>query len=303
MKKITPFFSAFLTIVILGGMLVGSIACGDGPVSEVVNCTITYDANGGTISSDAETVPIGGRIVLPSAKRISYIFLGWFTDPSAGTKIGGASDGFQVNESITLYAQWEMSDWYEEYLVYPYERGESQYYVCYEIRWYINGFLADFYVDNAYFDTFATAWAFAHSGGPNPTPVDNQMVWIDGINRFWAIADPQESYEVVVVNHHSEEILVYFESFDSTMQGTYYAPDQVFVEMLDGISGYINGTPLGNIIIKDTLYTNDPGYFGWEDVTVIESWWSTIYAGWIYGEPDYYTIEIVPVTDVIYSCR
>jgi len=258
------------------------------------NVTITYNANGGNISPSSEVVPAGSVITLPLPTFENYIFTGWCNQ--AGMKIGSAGSSYVANETVTLYAQWTPSGWIGTYLLYAYERGISRYYVDYEIHYYVNNFLFDTYHAVAYFDSYATAWAFSRTGGADPTPYYEE-VWIDNVNRWW-VADAQENYEVLVFDHNQEEWHVYYVG---NFPGTEYA-DPHIIFTVDDFSTLIVGVP-GPATIIYTYYPIDPGYLGAEDIEVIESWWTSNYVGWVNGIPDIYVIRIVPTTGIIYDCR
>jgi len=66
--------------------------------------TITYDANGGSVSPASVKILKNGTISsLPTPTRAGYIFNGWFTSASGGTKVT-ASTTFSTD--TTIYAQW-----------------------------------------------------------------------------------------------------------------------------------------------------------------------------------------------------
>jgi len=47
-------------------------------------------------------------ITLPSPTKEGYIFNGWYTESTGGTKIGDAGGSYIPTQSITMYAQWSM---------------------------------------------------------------------------------------------------------------------------------------------------------------------------------------------------
>ena len=49
-------------------------------------------------------------ITLPSATRSGYKFLGWYTAPSWGKKVGDAGDSYKPTSTETLYAQWKKNE-------------------------------------------------------------------------------------------------------------------------------------------------------------------------------------------------
>lgn len=47
-----------------------------------------------------------GSVTLPNATRTNYIFNGWYTSASGGSKVGNAGASYTPPSSTTLYAQW-----------------------------------------------------------------------------------------------------------------------------------------------------------------------------------------------------
>ena len=68
--------------------------------------TVTYNANGGTVSPSSATVNAGQSVTLPTPSRSSYTFNGWYTASSGGSFVGGAGSSYTPSSSITLFAQW-----------------------------------------------------------------------------------------------------------------------------------------------------------------------------------------------------
>ena len=69
------------------------------------NCTITFNANGGTCSTASKTVANGATVgELPRATRTGYSLVGWFTAASGGTQVTTAT---KVTANVTFYAQWK----------------------------------------------------------------------------------------------------------------------------------------------------------------------------------------------------
>lgn len=65
---------------------------------------IKFDANGGTVSTSNKKTNSGESIgTLPTATRIGYIFDGWYTHPSGGTKI---TEYTTASSNQTFYAHW-----------------------------------------------------------------------------------------------------------------------------------------------------------------------------------------------------
>ena len=68
--------------------------------------TITYNANGGILTTTSTGVTYGSTYgTLPTPNRTGYIFNGWYTATTGGTKITSSST-VSVTDNQTLYAQW-----------------------------------------------------------------------------------------------------------------------------------------------------------------------------------------------------
>ncbi|MDR1292348.1 MAG: leucine-rich repeat protein [Clostridiales Family XIII bacterium] len=66
--------------------------------------TVTFDANGGTVSSGSKTVNEGEAVgALPTPVRTGYTFKGWFTASSGGARISADT---AVTADVTYHAQW-----------------------------------------------------------------------------------------------------------------------------------------------------------------------------------------------------
>ena len=66
------------------------------------NITVTFDANGGTVSPSSKTVQRGMAYgSLPVPTRSGYLFAGWYTAASGGTKVSG-----RPTANVTIYAHW-----------------------------------------------------------------------------------------------------------------------------------------------------------------------------------------------------
>jgi uncharacterized repeat protein (TIGR02543 family) len=70
--------------------------------------TITFDANGGTVSPTLKYESYGSYITLPTPTRNGYTFDGWY-DYYGNDYYGGGGSGFYVTDNITMYAQWTYS--------------------------------------------------------------------------------------------------------------------------------------------------------------------------------------------------
>ena len=68
-------------------------------------CTITFNANGGKVSTTSKTVNGGTAIgTMPTPTRSGYTFTGWFTAKTGGSKVYTTT---KATANMTLYAQWK----------------------------------------------------------------------------------------------------------------------------------------------------------------------------------------------------
>ncbi len=68
--------------------------------------TVSFQGNGGTVTTTRKAVVEGGTYgTLPTPKRSGYIFDGWYTAKTGGTKIL-ASSKVTITKNVTLYAHW-----------------------------------------------------------------------------------------------------------------------------------------------------------------------------------------------------
>ena len=76
-------------------------------VTPLTPCTVTLDANGGTLSGNTieafEGHPVGELPVPVRNGEIRYAFIGWFTSADGGAKVTAAT---VVNGNTTFYAHW-----------------------------------------------------------------------------------------------------------------------------------------------------------------------------------------------------
>ena len=72
-----------------------------------VKYTVTYDANGGNCGQTiGYATSVAAAVTLPTPTKSGYIFAGWYTAASGGTRVGGAGDSYTPSANITLHAQW-----------------------------------------------------------------------------------------------------------------------------------------------------------------------------------------------------
>jgi len=66
--------------------------------------TVTFNANGGTVTPTSGTTGIGGTLSsLPVPTRTDYIFVGWFTSTTGGTEV---TTDYVFTSNQTIYARW-----------------------------------------------------------------------------------------------------------------------------------------------------------------------------------------------------
>ena len=77
--------------------------------------TLVYDGNDGTPGRTGDTVKYGSSVTLPGATQDDYHITGWYSQRGGGNDYGMPGDSFNplawgksVNETVYLYAQWEM---------------------------------------------------------------------------------------------------------------------------------------------------------------------------------------------------
>lgn len=72
--------------------------------------TINFNANGGSVSTNYKQVKAGETYGdLPTPTRSGYIFDGWYTAASGGTKVTSTTTVNLSSDQITLYAHWSPS--------------------------------------------------------------------------------------------------------------------------------------------------------------------------------------------------
>jgi len=68
--------------------------------------TVTFNANGGSVSPSSSTVDAGSSVTLPTPSRTGYTFDGWYTATSGGTYLGSGGNTYTPASSTTIYARW-----------------------------------------------------------------------------------------------------------------------------------------------------------------------------------------------------
>jgi uncharacterized repeat protein (TIGR02543 family) len=72
----------------------------------IIQYTVTFNANGGSVSPTSSTVNAGSSVTLPTPSRSGYTFNGWYTSSSGGSYLGGGGSSYTPSSSVTIYAQW-----------------------------------------------------------------------------------------------------------------------------------------------------------------------------------------------------
>jgi len=68
--------------------------------------TITFNAQGGSVSPTTMSGVSGAQITLPVPTRNNYTFNGWYSSSSGGTKYDSP---YTITSSLTMYAQWTLT--------------------------------------------------------------------------------------------------------------------------------------------------------------------------------------------------
>ncbi len=74
--------------------------------------SISYSPNYGVSSASTTNVTIGNSTVLPTLSRANFVFDGWYTASTGGTKVGNGGDSYTPTQGRTLYARWIQSSLY-----------------------------------------------------------------------------------------------------------------------------------------------------------------------------------------------
>ena len=78
----------------------------------VGNFTITYNLSGGTLANASVAVQNGSPTVLPLPTRTNFVFDGWHSATTGGSRLGVNGDSFTPIASQTVYARWIQSSLY-----------------------------------------------------------------------------------------------------------------------------------------------------------------------------------------------
>lgn len=93
--------------LIAGGYKVGWI-----PIS-AINCTLSYDANGGINPPTNQNASIGSQILISTdiPERSGYTFLGWSESASSDSASCQPGEQITLNSDLTLYAVWRKTNY------------------------------------------------------------------------------------------------------------------------------------------------------------------------------------------------
>lgn len=69
--------------------------------------TVTYNANGGSVSPSSAKVTAGGSVTLPTPTKTGCTCLGWSASSSATTASYSCGTSYKPTQNITLYAVWK----------------------------------------------------------------------------------------------------------------------------------------------------------------------------------------------------
>lgn len=75
------------------------------------NYTLTYNANGGSVSPASKSVTYGAQYgTLPTPSRTGYTFAGWYTAASGGSQVSSITT--MDTSNTTIYAHWNINSYY-----------------------------------------------------------------------------------------------------------------------------------------------------------------------------------------------
>lgn len=106
-----------VTTVLAGALVPGQVYAETGAASQTAEQAllykVTFSANGGKVSKSYKWVQYPSVYgALPKPTRSGYVFRGWYTKKSGGSKITQYS-GFLTKGNKTLYARWQKTGSYE----------------------------------------------------------------------------------------------------------------------------------------------------------------------------------------------
>ena len=78
--------------------------------------TVTFDANGGSVSPTSRSVTFGGKYSLPTPTRTGYAFTGWHTSTDSGAQLVDSDTIATATMDHALYAHWSPNSYEVEFL-------------------------------------------------------------------------------------------------------------------------------------------------------------------------------------------
>ena len=105
-KRLSKIVALLVALAMCFGLMTACAPDDPEPDPEPTTYTVTFDANGGTLSGSATVeVEEGEKITgAPTASRDGYTFDGWFTAATGGDEVSLST--YTVTEDVTLYAQY-----------------------------------------------------------------------------------------------------------------------------------------------------------------------------------------------------
>ena len=82
--------------------------------SPVTNSTVVTTTENKTLYAKITPSPVNATVTLPSISRSTYTFLGWYTQATGGTRVGGIGGSYVpgCEKTPTLYAHWMSNNYY-----------------------------------------------------------------------------------------------------------------------------------------------------------------------------------------------
>lgn len=98
--------SALLCVVLAFAVCFAFAACGDDRPASATEYTVTFDANGGTLTGSSTVKVKSGESITgaPTASKTGVDFAGWYTAATEGTKVDIST--YKVTANVTLYAHY-----------------------------------------------------------------------------------------------------------------------------------------------------------------------------------------------------
>ena len=78
--------------------------------------TVTFDANGGSVSPTSRSVTFGGKYSLPTPTRTGYAFTGWYTSTDSGAQLVDSDTIATATMDHALYAHWSPNSYEVEFM-------------------------------------------------------------------------------------------------------------------------------------------------------------------------------------------